>query len=96
LILLLEYTSASTSAWIDVPLFVPTPTKQRLKHAKRVLREFLMNIVQKRRQEGLQDDLLSMLMRSKDEETGATMTDEQLHDEALITFLRGMKPRPAC
>ena len=89
LIMLLEYTSASTNTLIDMPLFIPTPTNQRLKHAKRVLREFLMNIIQKRRQEGLQDDLLSMLMSSKDEETGATMTDEHLHDEALITFFAG-------
>ena len=89
LIMLLEYTSATTNSLIDVPLFIPTPANQRLKHAKRVLRDFLMGIIQTRRKEGLHDDLLSMLMSSKDEETGTTMTDEQLHDEALITFFAG-------
>lgn len=89
LITLLEYTSASTNSLIDMPLFIPTPGNQRLKHAKQVLREFLMGVIQARRTNGLSDDLLSMLMSSRDEETGNMMTDEQLHDEALITFFAG-------
>lgn len=89
LITLLEYTSASTNSLIDVPLFIPTAGNQRLKHAKQVLREFLMGVIQTRRTNGLSDDLLSMLMSSRDEESGHMMTDEQLHDEALITFFAG-------
>ena len=89
LITLLEYTSASTNSLIDVPLFIPTAGNQRLKHAKQVLREFLMGVIQTRRTNGLSDDLLSMLMSSRDEESGNMMTDEQLHDEALITFFAG-------
>ncbi|MCU0507287.1 MAG: cytochrome P450 [Anaerolineae bacterium] len=89
LVALLEYTSASSTGLIDIPLFVPTPTNRRLKEAKRELRDFLMGIIKKRREEGLQEDLLSMLMTAKDADTGEFMTDEQLHDEALIIFFAG-------
>lgn len=89
LITLLEYTSASTNSLIDVPLVIPTAGNRRLKQAKQVLREFLMGVIQTRRTNGLSDDLLSMLMSSRDEETGNMMTDAQLHDEALITFFAG-------
>jgi cytochrome P450 len=72
-----------------VPLFIPTPGNQRLKWAKKTIRDFIYQIIQQRRTEGLQDDLLSMLMSARDEETGQAMTDEQLHDEVLITIFAG-------
>ena len=89
LVALLEYTSSSSTGIIDIPLFVPTPGNRRLKDAKAELREFLMGIIRKRREDGLQNDLLSMLMTARDADTGEMMTDEQLHDEALIIFFAG-------
>jgi cytochrome P450 len=86
---LLEYTSQTSNSLIDLPLFVPTPRNRQLKQAKAYLREFMMNIIESRRRDGLQDDLLSMLMSSRDAETGEFMTNEQLHDEVLITFFAG-------
>jgi cytochrome P450 len=89
LVALLEYTAATSTGLIDIPLFVPTPANRRLKEAKAELREFLMGVIRKRREEGLRNDLLSMLMTAKDADTGEVMTDEQLHDEALIIFFAG-------
>ena len=89
LLTLLEYTSATSNSIIDIPLFIPTPLNRRLIKSKRLMREFLFDVIHRRRTEGLQDDLLSMLMSSRDEQTGENMTDEQLHDEALITFFAG-------
>lgn len=89
LVALLDYTASATTSMIDVPLFVPTAKNRRLKEAKQELREFLMGIIQRRRSEGLQNDLLSMLMTARDADTGEMMTDEQLHDEALIIFFAG-------
>ncbi len=86
---LLEYTTRSSFSILDAPLFVPTPKNQRLKRAKQIVREFIFDIIQKRRDEGFQEDLLSMLMNARDEETGETMTDEELHDEILITLFAG-------
>lgn len=89
LIALLEYTSQSGASLVDTPLFIPTPRNQRLKAAKASLRAFLMGIIAKKREEGLGHDLLSLLMSSRDEETGNYMTDDQLHDEVLITIFAG-------
>ncbi len=86
---LLEYTSNTTNSIIDTPLFIPTPGNRRLKWAKRTIGDFIYKIIAQRRQEGFRDDLLSMLMSAKDEATGEFMSDEQLHDEVLITIFAG-------
>jgi len=89
LIELLEYVSNTASSIFDVPLFVPTRRNVRVKQAKEHIDAYIMGIIQTRRKEGLGNDLLSMLMSAKDEETGEMMTDEQLRDEVLITFFAG-------
>ena len=86
---LLEYTSQTSTSMVDVPLFVPTARNRQLKKAQAYLRDFLMNIIKSRRTHGLQDDLLSMLMTSRDADTGEFMSDDELHDEVLITFFAG-------
>jgi cytochrome P450 len=49
---------------------------------------FVDNIEQRRSQPP-GDDLLSVLMHARDEETGQPMSDRQLRDEVLITFFAG-------
>lgn len=48
-----------------------------------------MNIIESRRIHGFQDDLLSMLITSRDADTGEFMNDDELHDVVLITFFAG-------
>ncbi len=86
---LLEYTSQTTNSLIDTPLFIPTKTNLQLKRSKKMMRDFIMDIIRQRRTEGLRDDLLSMLMSAQDAETGEVMSDEQLHDEVVITIFAG-------
>jgi cytochrome P450 len=86
---LLTWASTHTMSMIDIPLFIPTPTNQRLKQAKQYVHDFIFEIINERRQKGHKEDLLSLLMTAKDEETGEVMDDEQLHDEVLITFFAG-------
>ncbi|MEP7287267.1 MAG: cytochrome P450 [Chloroflexota bacterium] len=86
---LLIYTNESFEQLIDLPLFIPTARNQRMKQARQLLREFIFSVIRQRREQGLQDDLLSMLMSSRDADTGEFMTDDQLHDEVLITFFAG-------
>jgi cytochrome P450 len=86
---LLEYTSNTANSLIDVPLFVPTASNVMLKRSRKLLRTFIMDIIAQRRQQGLQDDLLSMLMSARNAETGEVMTDDELHDEILITIFAG-------
>ncbi len=72
------------------PMFVPTPKNRAYKKAIGALDSVVFDIIRERR--GLDEehhDLLDMLMRAKDEETGEVMTDRQLRDEVLTLVLAG-------
>lgn len=63
--------------------------KAKFKKAKR-LREILLEIILKRKKRKKQyDDLLDMLLNSKYEDTGETMSNEQIVDEVLILIFAG-------
>jgi len=52
--------------------------------------QIVLDFIQKRRQSKAEhDDLLDMLLHSTYEDTGETMNDQQLLDEALILFVAG-------
>lgn len=71
----------------SMPFWVPTPANVRFWRAVRTMNEIVLELIRQRRRDGRNHgDLLSMLMSARDDETGATMTDEQLRSEAL-TFL---------
>lgn len=86
---ILEFAAARTMSLIDPPLFIPTRANNRLKWALRTIDEFLYGIIAERRLQPPGDDLLSLLMNARDEETGETMDEKQLRDEVLITFFAG-------
>ncbi len=69
------------------PLFVPTPRNRRLRAAIRTLDHLVYEIISQRRKPGTErEDLLSMLLLARDEETGQGMNDQQVRDE-VVTFL---------
>ncbi len=73
-----------------LPLWCPTPGNRRFKEAARTLNELVMDLVRERRSEGRDHgDLLSMLMSARDEESGASMTDDQLRSEVLTFLMAG-------
>ena len=86
---ILEFANKRTISLVDPPLFLPTPMNLALKRSLRRLDGFLYGIIAERRRQPPGDDLLSILMQAKDEQTGTVMTDEQLRDEVLITFFAG-------
>ena len=67
---------------------LPTPENFRLTRAKARLDEVVLGIIAERRKKS-GDDLLSLLMEARDEETGERMDDRQLRDEAMTIFLAG-------
>ncbi|MBO0699024.1 MAG: cytochrome P450, partial [Zavarzinella sp.] len=72
------------------PTWVPTPLNLRFRRAIRSLNGIVLDLVRDRRRDGRDHgDLLSMLMRARDEETGATMSDEQLRSESLTFLMAG-------
>jgi cytochrome P450 len=74
---------------IALPDFVPTPANLRLRRAIRRLDAMLFDLIAKRKQgDGNGTDLLSILLRARDEGAGR-MTDRQVRDEAMTLFLAG-------
>ena len=75
------------------PLFrlllrLPSPTMRRYRRVESDLNGVIAEMIAERRAAGATgDDLLSLLLRAR--EDGAGMTDEQVRDEALTLFLAG-------
>lgn len=75
-----------------VPLWVPTAKNRRYLAARELVRRTIADIVAERRatdEARWPDDLLSRLMKARDEETGQPMSEALLHDESLTTFFAG-------
>ena len=72
------------------PMSWPLPQNIRFKKAMKVLDETVYELIDGRRgHESDFDDLLSMLMEARDEETGQGMSREQLRDEVASFFGAG-------
>lgn len=75
------------------PLFrllvrLPSPTMRRYRRVESDLNRVIAEMIAERRAAGASGgDLLSLLLRAREDETG--MTDEQVRDEALTLFLAG-------
>lgn len=89
LVEILEFTAARSMSFIDPPLFIPTPGNRHYKHALKMIDNYIYGIIRERQKQPLGDDLLSLLMAARDEETGLAMDEKQLRDEVLITFFAG-------
>ena len=77
------------SARFQPPMWVPTPANRRLRKTSRRIDTLILGIIDARkRSEETRDDLLSLLIRARDE-AGGQMTDAQVRDEAVILFLAG-------
>jgi cytochrome P450 len=74
-----------TDAW-------PTPKNRRFQAARAVLRGAVDHVIaERRRHPSERNDLLSMLMSARDEDTGESMTDEQLRVEVTTFLLAGQE-----
>jgi cytochrome P450 len=69
---------------------IPTPNNLRVTRATEELFGLVRRTIEERRRLATPpDDLLTMLLQAKDEETGESMSDQQLQDEVLTIFLAG-------
>ena len=88
--LLNEYTIEKLHTPFRMPDFMPTPFNLRQKKALGILDRVIYEIIDKRISEGIsKDDLLSMLIDARDEETGEGMSRQQVRDEVMTIFLAG-------
>jgi cytochrome P450 len=72
---------------VDVPLWLPTPGNLRFRRAMHRLHAIVSRIIEKQGTGG--EDLLSLLLKARDDETGAGMTEEQLRNETITLLLAG-------
>ncbi|HEV2741542.1 MAG TPA: cytochrome P450, partial [Rubrobacter sp.] len=78
----------------EVPFYpphrVPTPRNRRFRAAMRTVDRAVYSIIAGRRRDGGdEEDLLALLMETRDEATGEAMGDKQLRDEVMTLFLAG-------
>src|SRR5437016_4255405 len=80
---LLHHTTESVSR-LSLPESIPTRRNRRFHAALATLDGIILGMISERRRgRKAPDDLLTILMRARDEETGEGMSDRQLRDEAL-------------
>lgn len=75
---------------IDWPLSLPFPLHLSFRRAMKELDQVIYRIINERRRSGSEtEDLLSMLLHARDEETGEVMNDQHIHDEVLTIIVAG-------
>lgn len=80
-------------AWMQFPLLplsVPTAGHRRYWAARAVVQEIIDHTITQHLTDQVdRGDLLSMLIQTEDEETGARLTDEQLRDQVMVMLWAG-------
>jgi len=77
---------------VQPPLWFPLPSIRRYVAARQRVHTYLEEIIAQRRsfpEKQWPDDLLSKLMRARDEESGEAMSDSLLRDESITMFFAG-------
>lgn len=83
----MEYLDYRFNHFLAPPLFVPTPRNLRFKRALARSDQLIWNAIRQRHESNQpHHDFLQMLLSARDEETGESMSDQQVRNEAA-TFL---------
>jgi len=89
---MISFVGTTQTAMLRPPVWVPTSTNRRYNQAREQIHTQINGIIQQRRslpEAEWPDDLLGRLMRVRDEETGAPMSESLLRDESITTFFAG-------
>jgi cytochrome P450 len=86
----MSYVNYRLNTLLFAPLWIPTVRNRRLKKSLRDVDEILYGMIDERRRDGEdRGDFLSMLLQARYEDTGESMTDEQLKNEIGIMLGAG-------
>ena len=86
----LKYAFDSFHNPLRPPMWVPTPRNREFRAVMQFLDTLVYGLLAERRRSGEKhDDLLDLLIKARDEETGATLSDQELRDETLTIFAAG-------
>ena len=72
-----------------LPLWMPTPRNLRMSRALRDLFRAVRHTIAQHREQSGAGDLLSMMLTARDEQTGGTMSSEQIQDEIMMLLVMG-------
>jgi cytochrome P450 len=82
--------AARALAQLEMPFTYYLPTSARARAAVRKVDDRVARMIAERRAIGLgHNDLLTQLLRARDEKDGAAMSDRQVRDEAVTLFVAG-------
>ena len=88
--ILLEFFARLMSPFLQISLKLPLPSTLRVRRALREMDAVIYRMIESRRKNPLDgDDLLSLLVRAKDDQTNAHMTEKQLRDEIFTLLMAG-------
>lgn len=88
--IILEYTWRRLEKIVELPEWFPSAANRRFRRNLRELDRIVQTLIDERRRNGgVGNDLLSLLLQRCDEETGQRMSDEQLRNETLTLLLAG-------
>jgi len=88
----LKLISERGNSGFELPLVLPTPKNRRLKASLATLDSMVRQIIAQARaqpDEAARPTLLSMLLHSRDADTGEPLTDTDLRNEVITLFLAG-------
>jgi len=87
---LLEFFTRLSSPLLDLSLKLPLPSTLKFKRAVRELDEVIYRMIDERRgAQGAGNDLLSLLIQAKDDDTSLQMSEKQVRDEILTLLIAG-------
>ncbi len=88
--ILLRYAARTIANPLTLPLYVPTPANRKFKQALGIIDDVIYGIIDQRRAAPSdQNDLLDMLLKARDDDSGEKMTDRQVRDEVITIFSAG-------
>ena len=76
---------------LALPLGLPLPAHRRFQGNLEVINQFIEERIAEGRRNPTQDNLLSMLLRARDEETGQALSPTDLRDEVVTLFFAGFE-----
>lgn len=88
--LVMEHAYHRLETILDLPEWLPTPRNRRFRTALQTIDRVVYRIIEERQRSPLQaQDLLSLLLHRRDDDTGKGMSDQQLRNETITLLLAG-------
>ena len=85
-----RHTAVESARLVPLPMALPTPGRRANARAIADVDRLVGRLVVERRRSGATgDDMLSQLVRARDEDDGRTMSDGELRDEIMTLFFAG-------